>query len=297
MAMRYARKSKKTNILPLILEIALIVAIVAGCVLLFVKYMSGEDTPTDPVLPGQTAGQVTTVPPETTVPPTTVDTSPEAVIRAFAADNGLTFWDYPVKVVQMLERNPETVDFVLSYPLKYNTVEENIDMSEYEDDEGVPLFMQWDTRWGYRIYGNNYMAINGCGPTALSIVYTGLTGKTDVSPYDVSVYAIERDMYVPSVGTKWNMMLYGGIDYGLKVEELVEDFEKARAAIEAGKVLVCKVGPGDFTTGGHFIVLTEIDADGMVTVRDPNSMDRSMRKWDFDRIMEQTDFVWSYTTK
>ena len=105
--MKYARKPKKTNLLPLVLEILLIVAIVAGCVLLFVKYMSGEQNPTEPGMtdrPGQTSGQETTAPPETTVPPTTVDTSPEGVIRAFAADNGLTFWDYPVKVVEMLER-------------------------------------------------------------------------------------------------------------------------------------------------------------------------------------------------
>ena len=34
--MKYARKPKKTNLLPLVLEIVLILAIVAGCVLLFI---------------------------------------------------------------------------------------------------------------------------------------------------------------------------------------------------------------------------------------------------------------------
>ena len=32
-------------------------------------------------------------------------------------------------------------------------------------------------------YGDNFLAITGCGPTALSMVYVGLTGDTSMNPY------------------------------------------------------------------------------------------------------------------
>ena len=70
--------------------------------------------------------------------------------------------------------------------------------------------------------------------------------------------------------------------------------ELAKPALEAGKVLVCKVGPGDFTSGGHFIVVTKLLEDNQVEVRDPNSRDKSLQTWDFDQIIEQTDYVWAY---
>ena len=38
------------------------------------------------------------------------------------------------------------------------------------EDGSVPLFLQWDERWGYRSYGGDFLAVTGCGPTALSMV-------------------------------------------------------------------------------------------------------------------------------
>ena len=29
-------------------------------------------------------------------------------------------------------------------------------------DNQMPLLLQWDERWGYRYYGDQMMAINGC---------------------------------------------------------------------------------------------------------------------------------------
>ena len=46
---------------------------------------------------------------------------------------------------------------------------------------------------------------------------------------------------------------------------------------------------GTFTNGGgHFIVLTGIDENGKVTVNDPNSVERSNKKWDLSYIINQS---------
>ena len=51
---------------------------------------------------------------------------------------------------------------------------------------------------------------------------------------------------------------------------------------------------GDFTTTGHFIVLTGYE-DGRITVNDPNSRKRSEKTWDFDTLQYQIKNLWSYT--
>ena len=66
-----------------------------------------------------------------------------------------------------------------------------------------------------------------------------------------------------------------------------------RAALAAGKVVICSVRPGDFTTVGHFIVLAGLTNDGRVEVRDPNSTERSAQAWDLDRVLGQCANLWA----
>ena len=200
----------------------------------------------------------------------------------------------PKAVRDKLKTCPEALEWAAEYYYKWDKVADD-DISADVAEGGYPMFVQWDQRWGYRLYGNNFMAVNGCGPTALAIVYAGLTGNADVTPHDVSVYSVNNGLYVPTVGSRWDLMQFGGEHLGLKVEALNMNWDQAKAALQAGKPIVCKVGPGDFTTGGHFIVVTAIDEDGMCTVRDPNSKLNSEKLWEFDRIVSQTDFAWAYS--
>ena len=55
------------------------------------------------------------------------------------------------------------------------------------------------------------------------------------------------------------------------------------------------MGPGDFTSSGHFIVLTGLNDDGTVRVNDSNSRINSKKSWDLDRIMGQIRNLWSYS--
>lgn len=233
---------------------------------------------------------------EVALPPVS-EASEAAMLGGF--DGMEPAWHYafaPESVRSKVDTCPEALEWAAEFYYLWDKVVDDDITADVVDGE-YPMFIQWDQRWGYRLYGNNYMANNGCGPTALSIVYAGLTGKSDVTPHDLAVYSINNGLYVPTVGTRWDMMLYGGEYLGLKVEALNMDWDKAKAALQAGKPLICKVGPGDFTTGGHFIVVTSIDENDQVTVRDPNSKLRSEELWDFDRVTSQTDYAWAYSLK
>lgn len=202
--------------------------------------------------------------------------------------------DYPKSLIALMERNPETEDFVLNY-FKYKEQDVEIDLSEEVTKGQIPLFLQWDERWGYEFYGDDFIAVNGCGPTCLSMVRCGLGGDTVWNPLQVANMADEQGYYVDGVGSSWNLMTEGAAHLGLIADTVVFDKVHIIEELEKGKPIICAMRPGDFTTSGHFIVLTGVDEDGNLTVCDPNSRRNSEKSWSVDELVPQIKNLWSYT--
>ena len=200
--------------------------------------------------------------------------------------------DYPQELLELAVRNPETVDFVADYPQeKDRAPAETVEEAEWGT---IPLLLQWDPRWGCAQYGDGPMALNGCGPTALSMVICGLTGDRTATPYAVAQYAQEMGYYVDGVGTSWELMSAGGAQFGVTARELPLSQSVMENALEAGEPIVCSVGPGDFTTSGHFIVLAGVE-DGKFQVRDPNRRSTSEKLWDYDTLAGQITNLWAFS--
>ncbi len=162
-------------------------------------------------------------------------------------------------------------------------------------DGKIPLFIQWDERWGYKTYGDDFLAVTGCGPTALSMVCVGLTGNLNMNPYAVAKMAQADGYYVNGSGSSWNMMTGLAGDLGLSAKELGLDADTIRSKLRDGHPIICIMGPGDFTSTGHFIVLTGVKSNGDVTVNDPNSRKNSDKSWDLEEIMSQMRNLWVYS--
>ena len=95
-------------------------------------------------------------------------------------------------------------------------------------------------------------------------------------------------------GTDSSFLVSEAASLGLSCEALSVDAGSVRAALEGGAVLVCNVGPGDFTDNGHFFVVTGIDGDGNLRINDPYSAERSNRAWNVDTVLGQTKALWAY---
>ena len=193
---------------------------------------------------------------------------------------------------QLVKNNPETIDFVRDY-------QEKKDLPPAEDigevTPGViPHLLQWDERWGYQIYGDNLIAVNGCGPTVISMVAAGLTGDNTVTPYKVAKFAEQNGYYEGDAGTSWALMTEGAAQFGIHGEEMGLSEEAVFSALENGSPIICSMGPGDFTATGHFIVLVGLE-DGKIRVNDPNSVKRSEKLWDFETLYTQISNLWVYT--
>ena len=193
---------------------------------------------------------------------------------------------------ELLENNPETADFIKNYPdMKDNPPAESVgDMTKGV----IPHLLQWDERWGYQTYGDNMIAVNGCGPTALSMVAAGLTGDNTITPYKVAGFAAEQGYYAGKSGTSWSLMTEGAQQFGIRGEELGLSREEVFSALENGQPIICSMRPGDFTTTGHFIVLVGTK-DGKIRVNDPNSLKRSEKLWDYETLEYQINNLWGYT--
>lgn len=170
-----------------------------------------------------------------------------------------------------------------------------IDISAEVEEGTIPLFLQSDDRWGNEIYGDDKMRITGCGPTCLSMVVCGLSGMTKYDPLTVARLAESQGYYVDGSGSAWTLMSEGAELLGLTVHKVIFDETHIRSELEAGRPIICIVGPGDFTTEGHFIILYDINENNQVKIKDPNSKKGSKKKWDLEKIMPQIRNLWSYS--
>lgn len=203
------------------------------------------------------------------------------------------FENYPTNVLQLVVNNPETASFAADYLTKSNiSVVVNID-SYYTPGE-IPHFLQWDEQWGYTQYGDNMMAVNGCGPTCLSMIVVGLTGNTNYNPANVAKLS-EESGYYSETGTSWQMMTDGAAKMGVTSNKIDLNAEVIKSELNSGHPIIASMLPGDFTKVGHFIVITGIDENGKLIVNDPNSKIRTKKHWEIDNIISQTKSMWSYT--
>ncbi len=212
----------------------------------------------------------------------------ELRVKAYAEEMGISYGEYPQSLIDLYARNPETEEFVLNYPFRE---ELEVDLSGYSRDS-VPLFLQWDPMWGYEKYGSGFLAATGCGPTCLAMVGYYLTGDASMSPDQVAAFAEENGYYEPGYGSSWTLISQGAQELGLHAEELPLVKKKLTDALAAGKPIILALGPGDFTTTGHYIVLTGVE-DGGFRVNDPNSRVNSQKLWSYEELEGQIRNIWA----
>ena len=198
---------------------------------------------------------------------------------------------YPKQLKDLALKNEEALEFVYDYPAEH-VKEHTIDLTEEASMDSVPLFVQWDKRWGYEKYSGNFFAASGCGPTTLSMVVVYLTHNREASPLAVAKYSKEDGYSVDGSGSSWTLISEGCRHYGVKAKTVALDESRMKAELDEGHPIVVNVGPGDFTDTGHFMVITGYDDEGF-SINDPNSIEKSGKRWLFKNISSQIRAVWS----
>lgn len=212
------------------------------------------------------------------------------IIKAYADENNIPFYQYPEELIALLDRNSETETFVLEYPLKKDA-DIQVDLSKYEGSTSVPLFLQWDQQWGYMKYGSGVAGLTACGPVCLSMAAWYLTEDDMFSPDKMIQFAAENGYYSPGNGSSWTLISEGGVKLGFDVTEIPLVESRIIKNLEVDNPIICAMGPGDFTTSGHYIVMVGYE-NGMIRINDPNSIANSEKLWKYEDIEGQIRNLW-----
>ncbi len=200
---------------------------------------------------------------------------------------------YPPEMIEFLVKYEEVLDFVYRYPVEINENHTSVvDISDDFEEGSVPTFIQWDERWGYISYGDNVIGDSGCGPTCLAMAAVALTGRSQYTPIMVCKYAEDNGYYVDGVGTAWSLMEKGVKKLGLNSEKITISKESFRLALNEDKLVILSMGPGIFTTSGHFILVYQY-SDGEFYVKDPNSILKSDTGFSYEEIKGQIKSAWA----
>ena len=119
-----------------------------------------------------------------------------------------------------------------------------------------------------------------------------LTGSKNMNPAEIAVFAEKNGYYASGYGSSWTLISQGSGRLGLTATELPLVKKKMTDALEAGHPVILALGKGDFTTTGHYIVLTGVEEDGF-RVNDPNSRERSEKLWTYEQLEKQIRNIWA----
>lgn len=136
-------------------------------------------------------------------------------------------------------------------------------------------------------FGGATIKSHGCGPTSVAIIASSMLGR-EITPIETTSKVCLNGGCTS--GGSYNKVLADTLrkDYGLNVTTTTNDQLVINALSTNNALVIAHMGPGTFTTGGHYIVLTGVSADGKVSVADPGSRKRTQQKWfSFNTIIEE----------
>lgn len=153
----------------------------------------------------------------------------------------------------------------------------------------VIYFNQTDEARAEQKYGSDPLATHGCGPTALAMAVSSLTGEI-VDPADMAALCVKGGYWCRGHGSYLSIVQGVAETYGLECESLdlnTLEEDELYLRLSTGDVAVALMTKGHFTKGGHFILLRGTTLGGEILVADPASRDRSLIPWELSLILEE----------
>lgn len=130
------------------------------------------------------------------------------------------------------------------------------------------------------------MATSGCGATSLSMVIAYLTGNEEQNPYTIFCDAVDEHYYYGN-GLSHNTLTHFATRYEVKSRWIANDADAIIEALKEGKPVIAHMGPGIFTSRGHYVVLRGVTDDGLILLNDPVSKTKCKKAFPIQTLLTQ----------
>lgn len=147
-------------------------------------------------------------------------------------------------------------------------------------------YKQYDSKWASNMYSSTNtksqtMKSSGCGPTSAADIVATVKDKS-VTPWTLAQMYMKQGFRTANSGTSWAAFKWTAQKYGFSKFIQTSSLATLKACLDAGGYVVCSMGPGYWTSGGHYICAWKYD-NTYIYCNDPASSKRVKQN--------QTDFM------
>lgn len=147
----------------------------------------------------------------------------------------------------------------------------------------VQLYLQQD--YPTTKYGPYNITSYGCGITTMAMLATYMT-DTELTP---PMMCERYPNYVFSNGTDGSLFNNTPAEMGFYLQKKTYDWREAQEALAEGYIVIVVQHKGFWTRGGHYLLLEEVNEEGLVQVRDSNI-------YNYGRLHGHADDLFSWST-
>lgn len=189
-----------------------------------------------------------------------------------------------------LAQAPDNGSFVTAGDLLYPDV-------AHERFPEVPLYMQQD--YPEAPFGAYKVSSHGCGITTLAMVASYMADD-ELTPAEL---AARYGYYCGVRGSEISLFDYTPAEMGFHLDTRSFSWNEIHNAVENGQIVVSLQWAGYWTSGGHYIAITEIAEDEKYVVRDSNLLNYKRIKAHVEdahtrgSITPAAQFFWIYEPK
>lgn len=157
----------------------------------------------------------------------------------------------------------ETEGFELQGDISYDGDRAKTWNVELGDYNGLTYYSQIDSRWKDILYtstGNKTQTIgsSGCGPTTAAMVVSSIKGE--ITPDVMARLFVQYGYRSANNGTYWSAYRQIADEFNIDYTETT-DINRVVNLLRNSNYVICSVGNGLFTTGGHYIVIVGIEGN------------------------------------
>lgn len=169
----------------------------------------------------------------------------------------------------------------------------------------VPVsYKQTDRRWANKPYRNkgenSTIGGSGCGPTCAAMLVATFVDKRE-TPVDACNWAKNHGYKATGSGTYYTFFKAYFAAHRMDCKQVNSSSvyhkrntaadKAAKAALKKGQYVIACMGPGDWTRGGHFILLRKLK-NGVLYIHDPASSAKSRNKTTWNKLQYQVKYYW-----